>query len=104
MQDLLHVFAQPFWHQPLYIVGDKTGLLSLKKAIDQALVEEQGHSEVYTNDGEGYDCYVKCLVDEAQQEQLMLPYADPPCDLPKDGLKPHDLIDHGSTRAGILSK
>jgi hypothetical protein len=97
LDNLLHIFGQPYWHQPVYIMGDRTGLLQLRAAIDQALAGDQGRVEVYTNDGEGYDVYVKHLSDEKQQQQLMLPYYDAPGlqSLPrKDDLLPWKLIEH----------
>jgi len=58
--NLLHIYAQEQWHGEAYIVGNKGGLLELKKAIEQALSNGSGQTvdeygvPIYVNDGEGY--------------------------------------------------
>jgi len=56
--NLLHIYAQEQWHGEAYIVGNRDGLIELKKAIIQALNSGKGETgedvPIYVNDGEGY--------------------------------------------------
>lgn len=74
--NILHIYAQDSWHQEAYIVGNKEGLLELKKAIDQALKLKQGIANVSPTDGEGYEAYVLLVGDDEEDKfhQLKLPY------------------------------
>ena len=60
--NLLHIYGQEQWHGNAYIIGNKGGLLELKKAIEQALSDNKGEigddKPVYANDGEGYQTKV----------------------------------------------
>ena len=80
---LLHIYGQPFWHANVYIVGNRLGLLSLKKAIEGALMGDTGKEEtgdaVFTNDGEGYYLKVRCNDSKWSEHfwtNLLLPYTD----------------------------
>lgn len=74
--NVLHIYAQDSWHKEAYIVGNKEGLLELRKAIDQALKSKEAIAEVFPADGEGYEAMV-LLVDDDEEEKLLnieLPY------------------------------
>ena len=70
MTELLHIYAQPCWHEEAWIVGNRRGLEILRDAINQALAEGHGQTAttpnefVCTNDGEGYDVMV--LLEESE--------------------------------------
>ena len=60
--NLLHIYGQEQWHGEAYIIGNRGGLLELKKAIEQALSDNKGETgddePVFANDGEGYQTKV----------------------------------------------
>jgi hypothetical protein len=61
--ELLHIYNQRIWHDPVYIVGTKTALERLKNAIENAIASGEGKKEAeaffWCNDGEGYNVIVK---------------------------------------------
>lgn len=73
----LHLYAQEQWHSPAYIVGDREGLMKLCHAITLALgdVDYQSSAEFFTNDGEGYQLFIKMMTSELM-EKAQLPYTD----------------------------
>ena len=75
---LLHLYGQEYYHDETYIVGSKESLLSLKKAIEDALETGRGSTEFFTADGEGYDTNIILREDQWQSKfwtDLALPYA-----------------------------
>ncbi len=72
----LHVYAQPFWHQEAFIVGNREALEALRDAIDSALAEDEGKAVVVAADHEGYDLHVYREEDQSYWENSMLPYTD----------------------------
>lgn len=57
--NLLHIYGQSIWHDPVYIIGNRKALEDLKKAIEDALDKGEGKIEAFCNDGEGYYVIVK---------------------------------------------
>ncbi len=103
MKDIIHIYAQPYWHQCAFVVGDRDSLVRLSKSIDAALQfydagmseKAEDRFEGFTNDGEGYDVHVVC-VSEAKAMKLQLPYTDEPGERPEptDSINPYDLVKH----------
>lgn len=56
---LVHVYGQPAWHDDVWIVGTTTGLTALRDALQMALVQGHGATEVLTGDGEGYGIQIR---------------------------------------------
>ncbi len=72
----VHLHSQASWHDSAYISANRSGLLALRQAIDEALGGAQtGTADVFTNDGEGFDLQVRCVTG-AQIYKLALPYTD----------------------------
>jgi len=76
---LLHIYAQEIWHGEAYIVGNRDGLLALKEAIEQALVDSKSQVDEYASDGEGYK--VRVIMNdtgwlEPFWDTLALPYSE----------------------------
>ena len=73
--DTLHLYPGQIWHDNGFIVGDKAGLLNLRKAIDDALANEDGigAAQVFVTDGEGYHCFV---IKTDDMDSLTAPYTD----------------------------
>lgn len=61
----VHIIAQPAWHAPAFIVGDRAGLQAMLNAIADAILNGKGTAELYANDGEGYAVSVHCREDLA---------------------------------------
>lgn len=75
---LLHLYGQEYYHDETYIVGSREALLSLKKAIDDALETGRGTAEFFTSDGEGFDTNIIVREDKWESPfwtSLALPYA-----------------------------
>lgn len=73
----LHVYAQAFWHEDAYIVGNVEGLRALRRAIDAAL--KVGHAEsaeLSCGDGEGYCVRVFRVEGAEPWPRLAVPYTD----------------------------
>lgn len=80
MDELLHIYAQQSWHQPVTIVGNRAALEALRDAIQQALDIGQGvttSAEVFTNDGEGYEVLIMPCEDKDLWDTFATPYTDP---------------------------
>lgn len=73
----LHLYAQSQWHSPAYIAGDREALMRLRHVITLALgdIDYQAKAEFFTNDGEGYQLYIKMMPSE-WMENVQLPYTD----------------------------
>ena len=64
------------WHDESYILGDRSGLLALRNAIDDAMSNHVAtSSNVFTSDGEGYRIRLM-VVDLETLEKLRMPYTD----------------------------
>ena len=63
---VVHIYGQYAHHMEAIILGNRQGLLALKKAINTALGRPlgRGTQEVYVNDGEGYDIEIQVIKDE----------------------------------------
>lgn len=77
---LLHLYGQSDPHAEAWVVGDKEGLLALRKAIDDALASDESSAasaEVYVSDGEGYKVLVVATTEEAvERHNTLLPYSN----------------------------
>ncbi|HEX7324324.1 MAG TPA: hypothetical protein VF292_03080 [Rhodanobacteraceae bacterium] len=74
----LHLYAQPVYHDEAYVVGTRTGLLTLRHAIDAALADDAhatATAECFVGDGEGYALRV-AVVSQATVPHLAVPYTD----------------------------
>jgi hypothetical protein len=90
--DLLHIYAQPYYHAESYIVGNRDALLLLRDAIDEALKDGKSSAEVSVADGEGYDTNVMLIEDEKTWDRLRRPYTDGYAkDTRRDALEPSNL-------------
>ena len=59
--DLLHVYGQRAHHDDVFIVGNRSALKKLKKAIEEVLSKKEGGESIIAvsvNDGEGYDLHI----------------------------------------------
>lgn len=90
-----HLYAQSFWHDFAYLMGDEEALIQLRAAIDAALEVGQATTELVANDGEGYQVFV--LRHESRPEAwdgILRPYTDEcAMDSREDALGPWDLLD-----------
>lgn len=77
----LHIYAQGFWHDTAYIVGDRAGLTALRDALNVALEKGCGACEPFASDGEGYETRVELCEDEATWKALQMPYTDTDMDI-----------------------
>ena len=73
--EVLHLYAQPFWHVEAYISGGRGALLALRAAIDEALHKGAGECDVFASDGEGYTVHVVAMTD-ADADRQVPPYTD----------------------------
>ncbi len=76
---LLHLYGQGYYHDEVYIVGSRASLISLKKAIEDALETGRGSAEFFTADGEGYDLNILAREDQWESEfwtNLAFPYSE----------------------------
>lgn len=75
--DHLHIYGQASWHQDAFIIGHRSALIQLRKAIDEA-IEHGEKREVFSPvDGEGYNLYISCVDDSFDLEEIDEPYHDP---------------------------
>jgi hypothetical protein len=75
----IHVYSPFLWHQDAKIIGTRPALEALRDALNHALANQgDAYIETFTNDGEGFDLIVK-MVNEAEAENLAMPYTDPEC-------------------------
>lgn len=58
----------------MYIVGDLSGLLALRKALETALSNYAGMEEVFAGDGEGFQVVVARLDSSTDWDRMRLPY------------------------------
>lgn len=63
LENVLQIYGQGAWHDPAFIVGDKTALSRLRDAIGRALEEGEAATGVTATDGEGYIAVVLCRED-----------------------------------------
>jgi hypothetical protein len=73
--EVLHLYAQPFWHVEAYLSGGRGALMALREAIEKALHHGDGKCDLFTSDGEGYTVHVVAMSDEEAQRQVV-PYTD----------------------------
>ena len=73
---VLHIYEQRCSHMEAIILGNRKGLIALKKAINAALFRSEGRGTqlLYVNDGEGYDVEIQVVKDE-EIDNLPVPYA-----------------------------
>lgn len=86
--ELLHIYAQDSWHQEATIVGNRAALERLVAVLHRALEMDAGielSTEVFANDGEGYECRVIRLENETQWDELATPYTDEMCQGTNEG-------------------
>jgi len=79
--EVLHCYAQAFWHAEAYLSGGRGALSALRAAIDKALHAGAGECDVFTSDGEGYTVHVVAMAD-ADAERQVVPYTDDCARLP----------------------
>ncbi|MCR4293612.1 MAG: hypothetical protein NUV76_12135 [Candidatus Kuenenia sp.] len=72
---VVHIYGQHSHHMEVFILGNKQGLISLRNAINEAVYsgKKEAEVEVYCNDGEGYDVYIK-MVNDKNIDKLPVPY------------------------------
>lgn len=98
---LLHLYAQPAWHDDAWIVGNRAGLKALAQAIQNALASNEGRAEVMVADGEGYT--LKVHLDNSEwQSQSWVKRAEPytneiACEQRQDAVWPGEA---GTVRSG----
>ncbi len=79
---VLHLYAQPGWHDDAHVVGNHEGLRALAAAVNEAIACGTSTSEEVTvSDGEGYR--VRVLLDDsdwngASWNRRARPYTDEP--------------------------
>lgn len=83
MTNKLHIFAQPYWHQAAFIVGDREALVRLKEALDAVLdTNNAGYDtaeasfDAFTADGEGYKTIILCREENDVWNKIAMPYTD----------------------------
>lgn len=77
MDQLLHIYAQEFWHSPAEIMGSREALKALRDVIDTALLTgQESHSKAMAVDGEGYSVIIN-IRDEKALNARPLPYYSP---------------------------
>lgn len=86
-----HVYPQASAHAEVHIVADLSGLLALRKAVDDALNGGRGRQEVCAGDGECFDVVVHRLDSSADWRRLRLPYDLPGVPSTEEALSPWDL-------------
>ena len=96
--EVLHCYAQAFWHTEAYLSGGRGALMALRSAIDKALHDGSGECDLFTSDGEGYTVHVVAMSD-ADAERQVVPYTDDCARQPwNDAFGPWDAL-----RANVLS-
>lgn len=72
----LVVYGQEWWHNPVYLVGDRLGLQQIRDTIDRALNAGCAASPwVKHSDGESYPVVV-LVASAAQMNNVAVPYTD----------------------------
>lgn len=77
--NILHVYSAEHEHDPVFIVGNVTGLTALRDSLDRVLKrnEETSTHLAFVADGEGYELTVIKIKADWQSKDwqgLMLPY------------------------------
>ncbi|HOW51778.1 MAG TPA: hypothetical protein PLV42_07020 [bacterium] len=108
MKNVLHIYGPACWHDEIVIVGDLDGLLTLKKAVDRALMvaivpdrdraqalrtEPPYPFDINHKDGEGSSLYIAVATPE-QMDKFPLPYTDEPANLSNEPEQYQDLYEH----------
>ncbi len=77
MANVLHLYAQEYWHNDAHIIGTRDALITLRDVINVALKnhERESHCSVFAADGEGYRVMVG-VATEQSMDTLQLPYTD----------------------------
>lgn len=89
----LHIYAQTFYHDHAFLVGNRESLELLRDAIDSALAEGEGKATAYVSDGEGFDVQVYKEEEESYWNDALLPYTDEKaCDNREDAIGPWQLF------------
>lgn len=74
---LLHIYGQQHEHDSVFIVGNTSGLETLRQALGDAVVSRRGGKEVSVADGEGFAIRVLCQDADWQSDtwtKLAVPY------------------------------
>ena len=92
---LLHIHAQPCWHDPAYIVGNRAGLEALRDGLNATLAGASRPAEVFVSDGEGYEVEVQLDESDWQDREgtwrrRAKPYSDEIAASSADALWPWD--------------
>jgi len=73
----LHIYGQTFHHDHAFIIGNKSGLVALRDAIQAAIdAETKPDSTFSAADGEGYNVMVYLEEEKAYWDKAMLPYTE----------------------------
>jgi hypothetical protein len=78
----LHLYAQKYQHADAEIIGNREALVMLRESLNKALSLDyvggkRSKIEVFTNDGEGYSLFVRCVESDTVDRQFdgyRLPY------------------------------
>ncbi len=88
---MLHIHAQPLWHDEATIVGNAQALTALRDLISEALSKGKGDGGFTVSDGDGYQLTVKlrpALFGDPMWDNCRLPYTDPIARPPYEGMEP----------------
>ena len=75
MSDILHIYAQSYWHDDATIAGTKSSLEALRDAINVALTNGNSICPSMANDGEGYSIFIRTMSD-TEADRMAAPYTD----------------------------
>ena len=74
----LHLHAQPESHMEAWVVGNREGLMALRKALDEALESDERSAsteEVFAADNEGFKVLVVVSsAEEVDRKDVAFPY------------------------------
>ena len=82
---IVHLYSQEQAHDAAFIMGDLSGLIALRHAIDDALNQGSARVDLYTADGEGYPLIIIRQDSAFDWKTTMLPY---PIHAPLAGTSP----------------
>lgn len=90
---IVNLYAQHDWHDEVYILANREGLLALQKAIVKALKNGQGKEEAFVCDGEGFNI---CIIIKDREltawQEVAVPYtSDVACEKNTEAIRPWDL-------------
>jgi hypothetical protein len=72
--NILHIYGQGFWHDEVFIYGDRESFIALRDILNNALqCQYQSSALMSTNDGEYYQVTAKIL-DSLKLKELKMPY------------------------------